>query len=204
MSLLRLLPRSALLQSRQPILHRTFLTSRPLFSEAPISHVEPQPSVLSTLQPELKKAMRAKDKPRLSVIRSLLADISNASKTDTPVSTDQYFYRLLKNHIKTSNASMESFTDAKREDLVEMEKLQLNVLEELVGKIDLLGEAEIEKATREVAAQLKEEGKGLKDDGTGGKKLVYGMVLGKTMAKIGPKPVDVTLVQSVVQRVVEE
>ena len=175
MSLFRLTrPTSSL---RFPLLHRTFLTTRPLCSETP--------TLLSTLQPELKSAMRAKDKPRLAVLRSLLAEITNASKTPKPVSNDAALYSLLSKHIKASQAAIEEFEAAKRQDLVEKEQGQVDILEGYLGRIEVVGEEEIREIVKEV----------------GGGEAKVGMVVGKVMGRVKGRPVDVEVVKRVVGEV---
>src|ERR1051326_7942459 len=50
---------------------------------------------LSRLREDLKTAMRAKDAARLSVLRAVLANITNASKTNAPVKDDLALLALL-------------------------------------------------------------------------------------------------------------
>ncbi|KAF1960681.1 GatB/YqeY domain-containing protein [Byssothecium circinans] len=193
MSLLRLLPRASLFSPRQPTLLRTFLATRPLSQEAPST-------VLSTIKPDLKTALRSKDKPRLSVLRSLLAEITNASKTTSPIASDQTFYNLLQKQIKSSNTAIEEFNNARREDLVEKEKVQLGVLKEYRDRIDVVGEEEMEGLVRSVVEMEKESGKweALKE---GARK---GVIMGKTRARIGDRPVDGEVLSGVITRVVGE
>src|SRR5262245_51749597 len=105
--------------SRPALLRRAFLATPRRGQDGSTPTV-----VLSTLQPDLKTALRSKDKPRLAVLRALLAEITNASKTAKPIATDSHFYTLLARQIKSSNAAIEEFAAAKREDLVEKERGQ--------------------------------------------------------------------------------
>jgi uncharacterized protein YqeY len=179
MSLLRL-ARPCL--SRQSLLlRRTFLTTRPLFDQ--------QPPVLSTLKPELMTAMRAKDKPRLTVLRALLADITNASKTPKPISSDAALFALLSKQIKASQAAVDEFVSANREDLVEKERGQILILEGYLNKIDAAKEDEVKQLVEELAAGFTGEVK-------------MGAVMGKVMGRLGDRPVDTDLVKRVVEEVV--
>lgn len=178
MSLFRLARPAA--SFRQPFLYRTFLTTRPCFNE--------QPTILSTLQPELKSAMRAKDKPRLTVLRALMAEITNASKTPKPVATDAALYSLLSKHIKASQAAVQEFEAAKRQDLVDKEQEQINILEGYLGQIQAVGEEEIRNIVKEAI-------------GSSGQPKV-GQVIGKVMSEIKSRPVDSELVKKVVEEVV--
>lgn len=147
------------------------------------------PTVLSTLQPDLKAALRSKDKPRLTVLRSLLAEITNASKTPKPIDTDSHFYNLLQKQIKSSNAAVDEFAAASREDLVDKERSQLKVLEEYAARIPTVAEDEVEAVVREVVQQL-------------GDKAKVGSVMGRALGKMGGRPVDAEMVKRKVEEIV--
>ncbi|KAF2637610.1 GatB/YqeY domain-containing protein [Massarina eburnea CBS 473.64] len=196
MSLLRALPRS--FQTRQPLLLRTFLTTRPLLSEEATT-----PTVLSTLQPDLKTAMRSKDKPRLSVLRALLAEITNASKTASPISSDGAFHQLLVRQIKASTSALDEFSTAKREDLVEKERIQLGVLEEYRGRFNFVREQEMEDIVRALVSEEREKDKGKWENLVG--KAREGKLVGRSMAVVGKdRPVDMSVLKSVIERVLTE
>jgi uncharacterized protein YqeY len=74
--------------------------------------------------------MRAKDAPRLAVLRSVLATTLNASKTASPIKTDLQLVNLLRKQARSQRESAEEFRNAKREDLAEKEEAQIKVLEE--------------------------------------------------------------------------
>ena len=131
--------------------------------------------------------MRAKDKPRLTVLRALLAEITNASKTTKPVSTDAALYSLLSKQIKASQAAVQEFEAAKRQDLVDKEQGQLDILEGYLGQIEVVGEEEIRNLVREEVGGAKGDVKA-------------GQVIGRVMGKIKSRAVD----SEVVKRVVEE
>jgi uncharacterized protein YqeY len=190
MSLFRLqFPRSSLAMPR-PTLLRTFVTTAPRLSAdgKPASAT----TTFQSLQSELKNAMRAKDKPRLSTIRALLAEITNASKTAKPIENDTTLYALLAKQIKASNSAVEEFEKAKREDLVEKERAQLSVLEELQGKIAVVSDEEIESAVREVLKQVQENSKG---------DVNAGAVMGRVMGRLHG-PVDADAVRTKVEEAV--
>jgi uncharacterized protein YqeY len=190
MSLFRLqFPRSSLAMPR-PTLLRTFVTTSPRLSAD--GKPAPATTTFQSLQSELKNAMRAKDKPRLSTIRALLAEITNASKTAKPIENDTTLYALLAKQIKASNSAVEEFEKAKREDLVEKERAQLSVLEELQGKIAVVSDEEIESAVREVLKQVQEKSKG---------DVNAGAVMGRVMGRLHG-PVDADAVRTKVEEAV--
>jgi uncharacterized protein YqeY len=174
----------------RPTLLRTFVTTAPRLSAD--GKPAPATTTFQSLQSELKNAMRAKDKPRLSTIRALLAEITNASKTAKPIENDTTLYALLAKQIKASNSAVEEFEKAKREDLVEKERAQLSVLEELQGKIAVVSDEEIESAVREVLKQVQEKSKG---------DVNAGAVMGRVMGRLHG-PVDADAVRTKVEEAV--
>lgn len=146
--------------------------------------------VLPRLQADLKNAMRSKNKPALNTIRALQAEIINASKTAKPITTDGALYSLIQKQIKSSSASIEEFRNAKREDLVEKEQAQLDVLKRYAGEIPTVGESEIDALVKSVLEGL-EEGK-----------RSAGSVMGKVMGSIKGRPVDLEYVTKKIQEAV--
>ncbi|KAK3111068.1 hypothetical protein LTR53_014044 [Teratosphaeriaceae sp. CCFEE 6253] len=160
------------------------LTPRPLFRTARFlpSHLRlysttpPAPPLLLKLRTDLKTAMRAKDAPRLDVLRALLADITNAAKTSTPIATDMQLLSLLRKRLTASQTAKAEFVGAGRQDLAEKEGLQGSVLEEYAGGVKVVG---VERVREVVRAVAEEEG------GDGGKGLGMGEVIKKLLGPGG-------------------
>lgn len=146
--------------------------------------------MLPRLQADLKNAMRSKNKPALNTIRALQAEIINASKTAKPITTDGALYSLIQKQIKSSSASIEEFRNAKRDDLVEKEQAQLDVLKGYAGEIPTVGESEIDALVKSVLEGL-EEGK-----------RSAGSVMGKVMSSIKGRPVDLEYVTKKIQEAI--
>lgn len=144
----------------------------------------------------MKKAMQNKDSNRLSVLKSLLTQTLNASKTSTPINTDMQVLALLRKTANASRAASEEFKGAGRQDLVEKEESQLKIMEEYAGSIEVMGEEEIRTAVRGVVEVLKNEGG----------KLQMGEVLKKVFSPkvLGNKPVEKADVAKIVKEVVAE
>ena len=147
-------------------------------------------TVLPRLQADLKAAMRAKNKPTLNVIRALQAEIINASKTAKPIETDGALYSLVQKQIKSSTASIEEFTAAKRDDLVSKEQEQLDVLRKYADEIPKVAESELDSIINTVAAELQEG------------KRTFGSVMGKVMGAIKGRPHDIEYVQRKIEELV--
>lgn len=92
--------------------------------------------ILSRLREDMKSAMRSKDTAKLAIVRSILNDITNASKTAKPISDDMQLRALLLKKINQSKDAATQFRDAKREDLAEKEDSGAVVLKSYVGEIE--------------------------------------------------------------------
>jgi uncharacterized protein YqeY len=157
-------------------------TTRPAAFSQPIclrySSTSTEPIVLPRLQSDLKTALRSKDKTTLSVIRSLQAEIINASKTAKPITTDGALYSLIQKQIKGVNTAIAEFEAAKRDDLVKKEQEQLNVLNKYAAEIPRVEESEIDGLITAAVEKL-EEGK-----------RTFGSVMGRVMGGIKGRPAD--------------
>ena len=102
---------------------------------------------------DMKAAMRAKDAPRLLTIRGLLAAIKQREVDERIVLDDAAVVAIVDKLVKQRKDSIEQFTAGGRQDLVDKEKAELQVLESYLPA--RLGAAEI---AAEVAALVTETG----------------------------------------------
>ncbi|KAI1473827.1 hypothetical protein K445DRAFT_313595 [Daldinia sp. EC12] len=93
----------------------------------------PPPPLLQTIKGDLKTAMRAKDAPRLTAIRSVLSAVLNASKTSSPITTDAQLVALLRKSQRACDDAAAEFEAAGRQDLVDKEREQVRILGEYVA-----------------------------------------------------------------------
>ncbi|RDL38856.1 Uncharacterized protein BP5553_03196 [Venustampulla echinocandica] len=128
--------------------------------------------------------MQQKDTNRLAVLRSILSQTLNASKTSSPICTDMQMLALLRKTTNASKTAREDFKKAGREDLVEKEESQIRIMEEYVGTVEVIGEEDVRNAVRSVVEGLKKEGEA--------KKVGMGEVLKKVLDKdlLGEKNVE--------------
>ena len=96
---------------------------------------------------------------RLDVLRGLISDVTNAAKTSKPVTTDAQMLRIIQKRVKSSEAAVEQFQSAKRNDLKEREVAQIAVLEAYIGDSDSMGEDDITKAIQDVIGRMRLEEK---------------------------------------------
>ncbi|KAK9422471.1 putative Yqey-like protein-domain-containing protein [Seiridium unicorne] len=120
----------------------------------------PPPPMLQKLKADLKTAMRAKDAARLTVLRSILSATLNASKTANPISTDAQLVALLRKTARASQDASAEFKGAGRDDLVEKEQAQINILNEYVSGsgVQVVNEDELRTVVAGVVTALTSEG----------------------------------------------
>jgi len=89
--------------------------------------------IQETLKSKLKEYMKAGDTQRLGVLRYFLSLITNKEielrGTDQSL-TDEMVYKIVKKQIKNRKENIETYEKARREDLLEQEKNELQVWEE--------------------------------------------------------------------------
>ena len=98
---------------------------------------------------EMKAAMRARDRQRLSAIRLVLAGIKQKEVDERKALTDQDVISVVQKMIKQRRESITQYEKAARADLAEVEKFELSVLQSYMPQP--LSESEVEAA---VAAAL--------------------------------------------------
>jgi uncharacterized protein YqeY len=162
----------------RPILLRTRLTAPTRSTCLRYSTTTTEPTVLPRLQSDLKTALRSKNKPALTVIRSIQAEIINASKTAKPVTTDGALYSIIQKQIKGSTTAIHEFEAAKRDDLVQKEQEQLDVLNGYASEIPKVEESEVDGLIAAAVEKLEE-----------GKRNV-GSVMGRVMGALKGRPAD--------------
>lgn len=103
------------------------------------------------------------DEIRLNVLRGLLAEVTNASKTPTPYTSDVQLLKLLKKRSEASKAAALEFESAEREDLKNKELAQVAVLEEYASasSVKSLSEDEMAFAIQSVIEKRRNEGQPL-------------------------------------------
>ena len=139
----------------------------------------------SRITEDMKNAMRAKDAPRLSALRLLLAAIKQREVDERRDQTDGDVVAAIERMLKQRRDSISQFEAAQRHDLADAEKFEVSVLQ--VYMPQALSEAEIEAIVTEAMARL----------GVAGPK-----DMGRLMADLKPKlagQADMTLVSALVK-----
>ncbi|EOH86912.1 glutamyl-tRNA(Gln) amidotransferase subunit E [Enterococcus asini ATCC 700915] len=131
-------------------------------------------TLLSTLNTDMKTAMRAKDKERLAVIRMLKASLQNEEiKVGHELNADEEL-TILSREMKQRRDSLAEFEKAGREDLSEKVKIEIAIVENYLPA--QLTDEEI----RQIVAQA------ITDTGATSAK-EFGKVMGAVMPKVKGK-----------------
>ncbi len=109
--------------------------------------------LLAQIKESMKVAMRAKEKVRLTAIRMLLAQIKQMEVDNRVEVTDTDILAILDKMIKQRRDSISQFEDAGRNELADIEKIEIEALQEFMPQA--LTESEISAL---IDAALKESG----------------------------------------------
>jgi len=153
--------------------------------------------MLLKLRNDLKTAMREKDTNRLNVVRNLLAEVTNAAKTSSPIKSDLQLLSLLRKRAAASQTASKEFADAGRSDLKEKEDAQIAILGEYAGGVETMGINQI----RDTVSRAIEEMRGA------GGKVTSGDALKRLLAPGGDfegKPVEKADVARMVKEVLSQ
>ena len=124
-------------------------------------------SLKSKIESDYQNSLKSKDKGKISTYRLILAgvkdlDINNRSGPEKKETDDEDIKKLLKKMIKQRSESIEVYKKSNRNDLLEIEQGEVNVLSEYLPK--QLGEEETRKLCLEIiektgASSIKDMGK---------------------------------------------
>jgi len=124
-------------------------------------------SLRDKIQSDYKNALKSKDKNKISTYRLILSgikdlDINNRSGPDKKETDENDIKKLLKKMIKQRSESIEVYKKSNRNDLLEIEKGEVDILSEYLPK--QLGEEETKKLCSEIvektgASSIKDMGK---------------------------------------------
>jgi uncharacterized protein YqeY len=88
--------------------------------------------MLSRVKTETIKAMKAQDKLRTSVLRSIKNTADSIAKASTRDVTDNDIMDSLNRGMKQRNQSIVAYEDANRQDLADIEKAELSIYKEFL------------------------------------------------------------------------
>ena len=114
-------------------------------------------SLRDKIETDYKNALKSKDKNKISTYRLILSgikdlDINNRSGPDKKETDENDIKKLLKKMIKQRSESIEVYKKSNRNDLLEIEQCEVNVLTEYLPK--QLGEEETKKICTEIIVKV--------------------------------------------------
>ncbi|GGB29032.1 hypothetical protein GCM10011409_02920 [Lentibacillus populi] len=117
-------------------------------------------SLLEQLNQDMKQAMKQKDKEKLSVIRMVKASLQNETiKLGKDQLSEDEELTILSRELKQRNDSLQEFKSAGRDDLVEKNQTEINILQQYMPTqlSDDELEAIVQSTIQEVNATSKSE-----------------------------------------------
>ena len=124
------------------------------------------------------KAVKAHDQKLRDALNTALAAVKNAEieakldRNNGEVLDDKNTIKVLRAELKKRKDAIELYKKANRQDLLEKEQYQAEVIEKYLPK--LMGEAELNKAIDDILANIQDKGN-------------YGKVMGQVMAQLKDK-----------------
>ena len=88
------------------------------------------------------------------MLRSLIAETNNAAKTAKPIETDIQLLALLRRRINAGKESAAQFKAANRDDLVQKELGQVQIVDEYVSEVQVLGEERVDSIIKTTMEKL--------------------------------------------------
>ena len=95
--------------------------------------------IIETLKTSLKEAMKARDIERVSVIRFLISAVNNQEinlRGQGIELQDKHVVKVIQKQIKQRKDSIESYKQGNRQDLVDKENAELEMLEEILQSVN--------------------------------------------------------------------
>jgi uncharacterized protein YqeY len=109
-------------------------------------------SIKQTISEDMKTFMRAKDTARLGAVRLLQASIKQKEVDERIELTDDQVLSVIQKMLKQRKDSIEAYQKANRQDLIDQEQLEIDVLTKYMP--EPLSDAEVSKIIDDVIAEV--------------------------------------------------
>lgn len=109
-------------------------------------------SIKQTISEDMKTFMRAKDTARLGAVRLLQASIKQKEVDERIELTDEQVLSVIQKMLKQRKDSIEAYLKANRQDLIDQEQLEIDVLTKYMP--EPLSDAEVSKIIDDVIAEV--------------------------------------------------
>lgn len=104
------------------------------------------------IKQDMYQAMKANEKVKANILRSLLASLKKKQIEDKNTLSEEIFYTIVKKMAKQLKESMELYYEAGRKELAETEKFELKIIQEYLPK--QLSEQETLELIKTVITQI--------------------------------------------------
>lgn len=94
----------------------------------------------------------------MNVLRAIITDYNNASKTSSPITSDIQILALLRKRKTSSQEAEKEALDLNREDIAAKQRAEIDVMDEYSSSVQLMAEDEIKLAVQGVIDQIKSAG----------------------------------------------
>jgi uncharacterized protein YqeY len=143
--------------------------------------------IFETISDDLNKALKARDKSRLSILRLIKAAVRNREIEKKAPLDDNEVKAILKTFVNRGKDSIDQFTKAGRTELVEKEKLELAIIQNYLPR--QFSDEETRSMISDMVKELgvvgpKDMGKVMKAVMGKGKGLVDGKLANKLLKEI--------------------
>jgi uncharacterized protein YqeY len=108
------------------------------------------PEMLKKIENDVKDAMRAGDKPRVSTLRLLLSALKNEKIQAHRDLTDEEIEAVIRRGVKQRKDSIEQYAKGGRQDLVDIEQAEMELLQTYLPQGP--SEQELENAVKSIIA----------------------------------------------------
>ncbi|MDW7650449.1 MAG: GatB/YqeY domain-containing protein [Bacillota bacterium] len=146
--------------------------------------------MLTTIQNDMKQALKSGEKLRLSTLRMLVSALKNESIEKRQELTTEEVLTVVQREVKQRRNAMEEYKKGNRDDLVSQAEAEIAILEAYLPK--QLSDDELEAIVRQTMAEV---------NVTSPKEM--GKLMGKLMPQVKGKA-DGTRVQATVKRLLAE
>jgi len=113
-------------------------------------------TLIERIKDDMKAAMRAKEKARLATIRLALAAIKQKEVDDRSIPDDDQVLAILEKMVKQRRDSIEQFERAERQELADIEKAEIVILQEYLP--EQMDTAELEAVIAEIISSVSATG----------------------------------------------
>lgn len=110
------------------------------------------------IQNDLKKAIKQKDRPRISTLRMMISVLKNAELDEREELSEEKEISVLTGYARRCRESIAEFGRGGRDDLVEKEKVELDIVMQYLP--EQMGEDDIRKTAQSVIAEVGASGPG--------------------------------------------